>query len=112
MANLTHRVEFRLDEESYKKLQAKAKESKNRSISDFYRNSLLENNGLCSAAMKKQMRDLRWEINKIGTNINQVAKRVNSGLGSARDIEELYSYQEQLISLMEKYLEEVESLWQ
>lgn len=112
MANFTRRCEFRVDEEGFQKLVVKAKEEKYNNLSEFFRDSLLENNGLRSAAIKKQMRDLRWEINKIGTNINQTTKRINSGTGTAADVADILTYQDRLISLMEKYLLEVEDLWQ
>lgn len=112
MAELTRYIPFRIEEKEYRKLKKIAEAKKYKSFSAFIRDSLLEHNGICSKAVKKQMHDLRWEINKIGVNINQAAKRINSGFGSRQDIQCMIANQEELKILLEKYLEEVESVWQ
>lgn len=112
MGELTRYIPFRIEEKEYKRLKEIAAEKKYKSFSAFIRDSLLEHNGLPSKAMKKQMYDLRWEINKIGTNINQATKRINSGYGNSGDVKLLVANQEELKILLEKYLETVEETWQ
>ena len=34
----------------------------------------------------QEIKDLRWEVHKIGVNINQIAHSVNAGVASAEDI--------------------------
>ena len=112
MAGLTRYIPFRIEEKEYEKLKQIAKEKKYKSFSAFIRDSLLEHNGIPSKAMKKQMYDLRWEVNKIGVNINQATKRINSGYGSRQDIQMMIANQAELKILLEKYLEEMEKPWQ
>ena len=47
---------------------------------------------------------LTYEINSIGININQVAKRVNSQFYTGKEIEGLLELQQQLIAIVEKYI--------
>ncbi len=33
----------------------------------------------------QEIKDLRWEVHKIGVNINQIARSVNAGIANAED---------------------------
>lgn len=48
---------------------------------------------------------LTYEINSIGININQIAKRVNTQFYTDKDKKQLWELQQNLIALVEKYLE-------
>lgn len=37
------------------------------------------------ARPSQEVRDLRWEVHKIGVNINQIARSVNAGIAKAED---------------------------
>jgi len=37
------------------------------------------------AKPSQELKDLRWEIHKIGVNINQIARSVNAGIARAED---------------------------
>ena len=112
MAELTRYIPFRINEKEYQTLKKIAVEKKYKSFSAFIRDSLLEHNGIASKAMKKQMYELRWEVNKIGVNINQATKRINSGYGNRQDIQMMIANQAEIKILLEKYLEELEKAWQ
>lgn len=112
MEELTRYVPFRISEEEYARLKKLSKERNYKNFSAFIRDSLLENNGMYSKAVRRQMSDLQWEINKIGTNINQATRKINSGYGAYVDVREIMDAQAKLATLMEKYLEEVEQGWQ
>lgn len=112
MAVYTRFVGVKFQEKEYEILEKKAREKKYTSVSAFIRDSLLENNGVLSASMKRQLYDLQWEINKIGTNINQATKRINSGFGSHQDIKELLANQQRLNILMQEYIDGVNESWQ
>ncbi len=112
MAELTRFVGVRFSQEEFDFIMEKVKQKKMKSISAFIRDSVLENNGRPSKTMKKQMYNLRWEVNKIGVNINQATKRINSGFGSRQDIQIMIANQAELKILLEKYLEEMEKPWQ
>lgn len=112
MGELNRHVIFRVNEKEYKRLQKVAEEKHYASFSQFIRDSLLEHNGISSQSMKKQMYDLRWEVNKIGVNINQAAKRINAGYGNSGDVQMLLENQEELKILIKKYVAKVEDEWQ
>lgn len=111
MGKLTRFVGVRLSEDEFHRLEQLAKQKHYKNFSEFIRDTLLEHNGVYSMAMKKQMHELQWEINKIGTNINQATKKINSGYGSYIDISELLSEQEEIVKLMGEYLKKVDELW-
>lgn len=71
---------FRLTQEEYEFLLESSKqtdisEENYKTLSDFIRESVLEKNGYHSRAIKKQLYDLKYEIHKIGVNVNQVTKK-------------------------------------
>lgn len=112
MAVYTRFVGVKFQEKEYEIITKKAKEKNCKSVSDFIRESILENNGVLSKNMKKQLYDLQWEINKIGTNINQATKRINSGMGTHLDVKEMLANQQKLCLLMQEYIDGVNDTWQ
>ena len=112
MAIYTRYVGIKFQEKEYEIIEQKAKEKKSSSISEFIRESVLENNGVLSKKMKKQLYDLQWEVNKIGTNINQATKRINSGMGTSLDVKEMLANQQKLNLLMKEYIDGVNDTWQ
>lgn len=112
MAVYTRYVGVRFQESEYEILEKKAKEKRCKSVSEFVRESLLENNGVLSKSMKKQLYDLQWEINKIGTNINQATKRINAGMGTSLDVKEMMANQQKLNLLLQEYIDGVNETWQ
>lgn len=112
MAGLTRYVPVRMTEEEYTRLLKLSKEKNYKTLSEFIRDTLMEHNGIRSRALSKQMYDLEWQINKIGTNINQATKKINSGFGSHQDIKELLANQQRLNFLMQEYIDGVNETWQ
>lgn len=59
-------------------------------FSDYLRSLLFAASGYRDEAYIKQLRNLQYEIRKIGTNINQITRKINSGyIGSSDDLTEL-----------------------
>lgn len=113
MSSHPRKFTFRLTPDEFSFLEKKCKEKRCKSLSAFVRWTLLEYHGHSSEELNRQMKKLEWEINKIGTNINQVAKRINSGYTDKQaDVVELLSNQERLIILLEEYEKKVEKAWQ
>lgn len=112
MATYTRFVGIKFKEDEYKIVEQKAKTKNYKSVSEFIRESVLESNGMLSVSMKKQLSDLQWEINKIGTNINQATKRINAGMGTTLDVKDLLANQQRLNILMQDYIDKVEDVWQ
>ena len=76
-------------------------------FSDYLRSLLFAASGYRDDAYIKQLRELQYEIRKIGTNINQIAKKINSGyIGSSEDLRELKDY----LARIEKAFQEVREL--
>ncbi len=89
-----NRKEVRLSKKELEIIKKKAKESK-LNVSEYIRQSAL--NGFVIVKNEKAKTDFIYELNKIGTNINQVTKLCNT-VGSV-DREDLYK--------LEKYFEEI-----
>ena len=117
MAHREIKISFRVSEEenNYLRKIATSPDSSGRNykdMSEFIRSTLLEKSGYESSMLKLQLRDLLFEINKVGVNVNQIAKKYNSNLGSHKDIQNVLEYQMNLCKMVEQYKEAVEKLWQ
>ena len=110
MEKKRHRITIRLTDEELQKIREKAKENST-SISDLFRQSVLGK----SAMRRKQKIDceavkmLVYEINKIGVNLNQIAKKINT----SRDIdiqvlEHLRNIEYALSELLQKAIDDEE----
>lgn len=76
-------------------------------FSDYLRSLLFAASGYRDDAYIKQLRELQYELRKIGTNVNQIAKKINSGyVGSSEDLAELKDY----LARIEKAFQEVKEL--
>lgn len=108
---------FRLTDEEYEFLLDCSKQSdvsgKNyETLSDFIRESSLERSGYHSRIIKEQLCDLKYEIHKIGINVNQVTKKINSGLGTYKDVEYLECSLAGIENHLKTYEERLQTLWQ
>ena len=81
-------------------------------LSEFIRDKLLDSTGYHSENLIKISDELRYEIRKIGTNINQIARKVNGGIGSSKDLADLKGYVVQITECFENYTMRVEELWE
>lgn len=76
-----HRVGFRLTESEYQKLKSDFKEFGFDRMSDFARYKLLldintEDNILVTKDIKDELKQFNYHLNKLGNNINQIAKAI------------------------------------
>ncbi len=99
MANRTRTNEIKifLSDDEIQVLDAKTKAAGMRSRSDTIRHLIIES--MLYEIDYKELREYNYQLGKIGTNINQVARRINE----TRSI-----YQEDI----NKLKEEMNSLWQ
>ena len=66
-------------------------------LSRYLREQVLRNTGYEDVELARQLRDLQYELRKIGTNVNQIARKINSGfIGSSEDLAELKGYLRQI----------------
>lgn len=117
MAYRETKISFRVSEEEneYLRKMAATPDSSGRhykDMSEFIRGTLLENTGYQSSMLKLQLRDLLFEINKVGVNVNQIAKKCNADMGTNKDVQYVLEQQIKLCKLVEEYKETVEYLWQ
>ena len=106
-------VYCRITEEEFKFLLKQAKNTKNHknkkgnlNFSSFLREKLLfDNRNVIKKNNELQLKDLTFQVRKIGNNINQVTKQINAGFGNPKMIPELNSRLDKIYDLVEKYLE-------
>lgn len=95
------RFELRLSEEDREKLIRDAEKT---GISESaYLRELINNNSPQSREDLQQIKQLVYEINKIGENINQITKHVNSGFYSEHEKRKLFA----LMNTLVKYTEDI-----
>ena len=63
---------------------------------------LIENKPAKNRQPSQEIKDLRWEVHKIGVNINQIARSVNAGIAKADDARRGLYLLEQVYNLMYK----------
>lgn len=99
-----------------KYLQSKAKlAAPDVTVSEFLRRLVIkgetENEILAASIVKKLVRELDWEMSKIGTNINQIAKMCNmKNYVSKSDLEELRKEIQELNFLFLKIIDRIERM--
>jgi hypothetical protein len=87
-------IQFWVTESEYNMVKDKA-DYCGLSISEYMRNV-----GVDGAIIKRDFKDIFYELNKIGVNINQLAKRANeSGIVVERDVDELRNQYEKMFEL-------------
>lgn len=102
------RKEFRLSVADIEELERKAAE--NKTNSSAYLRRLIWNRPIEDIELKEKLRRLIFEINHIGTNINQIAHHLNAGgiyrerekQLIQREQEELEELVQELISYLQK----------
>ena len=61
---------------------------------------LIEGTPVKSRQPSQEIQDLRWEVHKIGVNINQIARSVNAGIARAGDAKRGLYLLDQVYELM------------
>lgn len=105
------RLNFRVTLNEFDYLKEAASKIKSESLSKFIRDMVLDKTGYHSAELASELRLIRWEINKVGTNINQATRRMNSGIGTLEDIEVLLSRQQKIDEMMDELESKVIEYW-
>ena len=100
-------VTFRVTEEEYELLKNRTEQSGIRSgnISEYVRRQVLGEE--YPSVREKLLRDMNYQIRKIGVNINQITARNNSRLYFVSDKEQLKEDMEELIKLFEEFRDKV-----
>lgn len=81
-------------------------------FSGYARECLLAKSHYRSLRIEREINELRYEIRKIGVNINQIAKKINGGFGTRNDLIVLVKRLDEIEKLMDFYEKKVEDSWQ
>ena len=96
-------VFLRLSDDEYRILKAKVEGSKHSNISDFLRQFIVE--GFVYYVDYEYLREYDYQLSKIGTNINQIAHRINETRSIYQtDINEIKKEMEKLWRLQKSML--------
>ena len=79
-------------------------------ISKYIRKLILKTEIKTDPDVRLELNNLRREVNRIGVNINQIAKNTNAGIYSYLDREILISQQKLLLDRFETLKKEIETL--
>lgn len=118
MRRLTEHVTIRLSPEELEHLKkcsgsfwdAKFSNGKE-NFSGYLRTKLLEESKYQNSLLERQVRDVRYELRKIGTNVNQIAKKINSGFGTLNDLQELECYLADIECIFSEFRKGVDQAW-
>lgn len=118
MKRLTEHVTIRLRPEELEHLKkcsgsfldAKFSNGKE-NFSGYLRAKLLEESKYQNSLLERQVRDVRYELRKIGTNVNQISKKINSGFGTLNDLRELERYLADIEGVFSEFGKEVDHAW-
>ena len=92
-----HHVHIELTPAQYQRLVAQAKQCGLSRRAYLVR--LIEGTPV-RARPSQEIKDLRWEVHKIGVNINQIARSVNAGIARAEDAKRGLFLLDQVYELM------------
>lgn len=119
METRTERIRIRVtpDELDYLKKRAKVNpdarfKNGGSNFSEYIRAKILMESSYENRQMMRQLENIRYELRKIGTNVNQIAKKVNSGFGSRNDLQDLEGYLERIEKEFQEFRKNVEQVWQ
>ena len=101
MAQKNKKISFRITEEQYEKLVKDAKTAgiRNGNVSEYIRRQV-EEGGLEDLKRREHIKEIQYQIRKIGVNINQIVRRNNSRLYFKSDKEELIKDLKEIQRLM------------
>ena len=96
--------------EGFEFREGKRKGEKN--YSGFFRAQLLAATNYKNEELKQRQRQLAYEVRKIGVNVNQIAKKINSGFGTRKDLAVLTGHLEKIEQLFLEHKEACERAWE
>lgn len=79
-------------------------------FSAYLRELMLSESKYKNQLLEERIKGLQYEIRKVGTNINQVTKKINSNFGTASDITELKALLNSIEQKLDRFTEETD-IW-
>lgn len=108
-------VPVRFSKEEYQYLREKAGEKPEAhfrnggvNFSKFLRGMILEASGQKGSWLKAELRNISYQIRKIGVNVNQIAKKINSGYRGKEEAGRLEEHLRSIEQDFERLLEKLE----
>lgn len=117
MGNRDYKITVRFTKKEYEKILTEVEKNVSGSngktdISKYVRVKLLDL-PMSEREIKKELHDLKFQIRKIGVNINQAVKRINSGIAMTEDDTYLLTELARVEELLRIFLKIVrENKWQ
>lgn len=97
-------LKMRLNEKEFSKIKAKMEKSQERIMAKFCREILLKTNDTSPGQTKLQTTEILYALSKIGNNINQIARRLNTEKNSYAELaNELKAELDNLKGLQKRY---------
>lgn len=76
-------------------------------FSGYLREKVMAESSGRNLMLEKKLEAVAYELRKIGVNVNQIAKKANSGFGTVNDLYELRKNQERIRQSLEEVKKEV-----
>lgn len=111
-------IRIRLTEEEHAYLISQAKKSGScfssgrENLSKYLRDIIFRESRYKDWELKKELRNLNYELRKIGVNVNQIAHKINGNYWTADDLVALRNYLKSVEHHLEKLEKDVEEAWQ
>lgn len=80
-------------------------------FSAYLREKLLKESSYKNVQLERQLGNLRYELRKIGVNVNQIARKINSGFGTPGDLTELRQHMDHIEHAISRLEMEVKQAW-
>lgn len=101
--NKTKFIGIRVSEKDYDFLKSQLQE--NEKLSGYCRKRLLQTDENRQMERDRNLKELVYQVRKIGININQVVARMNTGISFSDDREKLWQELERVYQLLEEFAE-------
>lgn len=104
------KLTVRVNQKIYDELLLKMEQNNITKKSVYLRQLIMADRPLSNPGINKSLKELQYEIAKIGSNINQIVKNNNSYLYSDSDKKELKIYFQKLESKFQTCIDQLESI--
>lgn len=109
-------IKVRFNQDEYDKLIRLAESDElsrtrkgSKNVSAYIRQrSLIPMEDMAAMQIRNELREIRYQIRKIGVNVNQTTKKINAGFGTQLDIEIMEEELKKMNAAIEQLLEKTE----
>lgn len=107
MAKKEETIHLRLNEQLLRMARTEANKKAGGNLSGYIRQLILSQSTSTNPVIQKELQELRIEINRIGVNINQIAKNNNKGFYRKEDSKVLLENQEVIMLLFQQVMDKI-----